>query len=79
MRFYAKLALIVLAACGSQAAISSGSAAETYFALRCLAATTTGDCEAEARLVRECQQTLRLAERDHGCTTVLAYYGAASR
>ena len=78
MRFYAKLALIVLAACGSQAAISSGKASETYFALRCLAATTAGDADAEARLVRECQRAL-LAECAHPRTDVVAYSAAANR
>ena len=77
MRFYAKLALMVFAACGSQAAISSGAAAETYFAFRCLAATTVGDAEAEARLIGECQRTL-FAERGHRCTTVVVYNGAAN-
>ena len=78
MRFYAKLALIVLAACGSQAAISSGAAGETYFALRCLAATTAGDSQAEARLIVECQRAL-VSELNHHCTTAVAYNGAANR
>ena len=61
MRLYAKLALMVLVACATQAALSSGWASETCFAVRCLAASTTGDAAAEARLVTECQAKL-LAE-----------------
>ena len=73
MRLYIKLALVALVACGAQATISSGAASETYFALRCLAATATGDAEAEARLVGECQKTL-LVER--ACDHVVVAHNA---
>ena len=75
MRLYLKLGLIVLVACGSQAALSSGAASETYFALRCLAATTAGDAEAEAKLVGECQRTF-LAERECHPTVAVAHGSA---
>ena len=69
MRLYVKLALIVLAACGGQALLSSTIAGETYFALRCLAATAAGDQAAEAKLVRECETKL-IATRDREITVV---------
>jgi hypothetical protein len=62
MRLYVKLALIVVVACATQVALSSQWTAETCFGLRCLAASTLGDSAAEARLVRECETTLRAAQ-----------------
>ncbi len=77
MRLYCKLALLVVIACAGQVAISSGVAGETYFALRCLAAATTGDATAEAVLIGECETKLRTSR---GCQpiTIVALNTTAS-
>ena len=75
MRLYVKLALMVLVMCAGQAALSSRGAADTYFALRCLAATKAGDAVAQAQLVQEWQTKLRHAADSHA--TVVAFNAAA--
>jgi hypothetical protein len=76
MRLYCKLAVLVLIACVTQAAISTGAVGETYFALRCLAASTVGDAKLEATLVKECQ--VKLAAEQGREITVVALNAAPS-
>lgn len=77
MRFYGKLALMVLLPCAGQATLSSGVAADAYFAMRCLAASTSGDYALERRLVGECEEKL-VAERQ-GVFTTIAFHAATAR
>lgn len=78
MRLYCKLVLLTLVTCLAQTAISTGVAGETYFAVRCLAATAAGNQTLQAALVDECEKHF-IAERRLARTAIALNAGSGGK